>query len=80
MWRIGFRLWSAWQHFRLGGLGVLLLVLIYHAQGASVLFWLVALATAAVLYGARTVLVDLARREGVTPATTKTTTGKADKR
>lgn len=63
MWRIGFRIWSAGQYAKRGAVGLLLLVLIWHGTGFSALFWIVAIITAAVLYGARSALSDLARRE-----------------
>ncbi|MDQ3406192.1 MAG: hypothetical protein M3548_22830 [Actinomycetota bacterium] len=65
MWNLGFRFWSTWQHVKIAGLGLLLVILVYRAQGTSVLFWLVLVATLAATAGARSVLGDLARREGV---------------
>ncbi|GAB3901516.1 hypothetical protein GCM10029964_090430 [Kibdelosporangium lantanae] len=67
MWRIGFRIWSIWQYLRLGIPGALLALVILLAQGASLLFWLLTLATVAAVAGARVVLGDLSRREADDP-------------
>lgn len=66
MWRIGFRIWSAWQKARLAIPGLGLCAVIYLAQGISTLFVVVALITLAVLAGAGSVLTGVAEREGVT--------------
>nr|WP_042184401.1 hypothetical protein [Kibdelosporangium sp. MJ126-NF4]CEL16273.1 hypothetical protein [Kibdelosporangium sp. MJ126-NF4]CTQ94197.1 hypothetical protein [Kibdelosporangium sp. MJ126-NF4] len=63
MWRIGFRLWTAWQYVRLAVPGGALTVLVYLGQGASVLFWLLLVGTGAMLLGARVVFVRLDRQE-----------------
>ncbi|GAA3044497.1 hypothetical protein GCM10010484_39860 [Actinokineospora globicatena] len=66
MWGIGYRLWRAWQYTRLAVPGGALAVLALFAQGPTLLFWLLAGGTVLVVLGARVVLTDLARREGVT--------------
>lgn len=71
MWKLGFRFWSTWQHVKIAGLGLLLVILVYRVQGASVLFWFVLVAALAATAGARLVIGDLARREGATPAKPK---------
>ncbi|MEU4675169.1 hypothetical protein AB0F91_46345 [Amycolatopsis sp. NPDC023774] len=39
MWRIGFYVWRTWLWVKLAAPALLVLFLIYLAQGASALFW-----------------------------------------
>lgn len=77
LWTLGFRLWSTLKTARLAAPGIVAGGLVLFAQGPTTLFWIITVVTGAVWFGARSVMTDLARREGAgKPATTTTQRGR----
>lgn len=63
MWRIGFYVWRAWLWLKLGAPALLVLILIYMAQGPSALFWSTLVVFGCIGLGVGIAVADFRNRE-----------------